>query len=130
MGLRAEGLFISPNDLVSGMMIDFFYTKRDSTVERYTAIVIDPAKKAGDNLYLHALLIDGMSDMEMVRLATEVGQVFNYDPDNRDAPITYLQSNEAYIRYKASPLLNQRIYRTFLLENITSPRQLLIGELE
>jgi hypothetical protein len=130
MPLRSEGRYISPEEFQTGMMIDFSYTKRDSTVQRYLAIVIDPAKKTGDNIYLHALLIDGLSDMELVRLSIEVGQVFNYDPDDREAPITYLQSDDAYSRYKASPFLNQRIYRTFLLENVTSPRQILIGELE
>lgn len=130
MPLRSEGLYISPTDLQTGMMIDFSYTKRDSSVERYTVLVIDPAKRAGDKVYLHALLIDDFSDMELVRLSTEVGKVFNYDPDEREVPITHLQSDDAYLRYKASPFLNKRIYRTFLLENIANPRQILIGELE
>lgn len=130
MPLRSEGRFISLEDLRTGMMITFSYIKRDLSEARYTAIVIDPAKKTENNVYLHALLIDDLSDMELVQLSTEVGQVFNYDPDDREASITDLQSDDAYARYKASPFLNQRIYRTFLLENIRNPRQILIGELE
>jgi hypothetical protein len=93
-------------------------------------IIIDPAKKAGDDAYLHGLVIDNLSDMELVRLSTEIGKEFNYDPSERKAPITYLQSDAAYERYKASGIVNERLYRTFLLSNVSNPRQILIGELE
>lgn len=130
MSLRSSATYTSPGKIQSGMMIDFSYTKKDSTAGRYEVIVIDPAKKSGDNLYLHGLLIDDLSDMDLVRVSTEIGQVFNYDPDgDRKAPLTYLQSDVAYERYKASPFLSKRIYRTFLLESIRSPRQIVIGEL-
>lgn len=126
MALKSERRFISLSNLSSGMMIEFRYTKADSTAKSYTAIVIDPNKDS----YLHALLLDNLSDSEIIQVATDLGREFNYDPDVRNAPITNLQSEEVYNRYKASQFKSERRYRTFLLSNISSLRQILIGEMK
>lgn len=107
------------------MMIEFSYTKTDNSTKTYTVMVIDPDY----NGYLHALLLDNLSDFEIVKLATELGNVFNYDPMSPSAPITNLQSNDAYNRYKLSGYRDDRRYRTFIVNKITGLRQILIGEL-
>jgi hypothetical protein len=133
MALRSERKFIAKGSIKSGMLVEFSYTKiKDGSVGSYMVLVIDPAKKneSTTNDQLHGLLVDDLSDMDLVRMSTEFGQVFNYNPDNRSNPITNLQSDDAYARYTTSTMKNDRRYRTFLLQNISSLRQILIGELE
>lgn len=123
MPLRSERRFIAKSNLSSGMLIDFSYKKiSDGSSKNYTALVIDPNK----DKYLHALLIEDLSDSELVNMITRLGQ-FSYDPDERNKPITDLQSDEAYSKYLG--IKNERRYRTFLVENISSLRQILIGKL-
>lgn len=123
MALRGERRFISINNVLSGMLIQFSYRKAtDNSIKNYTIIVVDPNK----NNYLHGLLIDDLSDSELIGLITQLGE-FNYDPTNRSSPITNLQSDVSYNKYKG---LNQRRYRTFLLNNISNLRQILIGKVE
>jgi hypothetical protein len=115
------------------MLIEFSYTKiKDGSMGKYTVLVIDPSKKneSTTNTQLHGLLVDDLSDMDLVRISTEFGQTFNYNPDDRSNPITNLQSEDAYARYAASTMKNDRRYRTFAVNNISSLRQILIGELE
>lgn len=123
MALKSQRRFISKTKIESGMMVDFSYTKlSDGSVKNYTVLVIDPDKDSK----LHALLIDDLSDMEMVTMITKLGS-FSYDPDNPAKPLTDLKSDEAYSNYLG--IKNQRRYRTFLLEKISNARQILIGEL-
>lgn len=126
MGLRSQRRFISKYSVKTGMMVEFSYTKRDSTTSSYTVLVIDPDR----NGHLHGLLIGGLSDDELIKLSKEVGGEFNYDPEDRRAPITQLQSDAAYQRFKNSGFSEVRRYRTFLLDKISSIRQILIGEIE
>jgi hypothetical protein len=133
MALRSERRFISKNNIKSGMLVEFSYKKiKDGNTGSYMVLVIDPAKKneSSTNDQLHGLLVDDLSDMDLVRISTEFGQVFNYSGDNRSNPITNLQSDEAYARYTTSTIKNDRRYRTFVVDNISSLRQILIGELE
>ena len=141
MGFRDDGRFISKYEVTTGMIIDFSYTsasRKEKKTARYKVLVIDPAKfhNSTDNAQLHGLLIDDkLSDFDIVRISTEIGKEFNYNAnpetdEDRRVPITMLQSNEAYSRYTTSFIKNDRRYRTFLVDNMSSVRQILIGELE
>jgi hypothetical protein len=121
MALRSERRFISQVALASGMLVEFTYRKmRDSTTKTYMGLVIDPNK----NNYLHALLVDDLSDADLIRLVTTLGNL-TFDPSNRAQPLTDLKNDAAYKKY--SSIKDQRRYRTFLLSNISSLRQILIG---
>lgn len=123
MPLRSERRFIGKSKISSGMLIDFSYKKvSDGSSKNYTALVIDPDK----DKYLHALLIEDLSDSELVGMITKLGQ-FSYNPDEPNKPLTDLQNDEAYNKYLG--IKNERRYRTFLVDNISSLRQILIGEL-
>jgi hypothetical protein len=133
MALRSERRFISKYDITTGMLLEFSYIKdKDKKPANYMVLVIDPEKlhDSTDNAHLHGILIKDLSDLEIVRISTEIGQEFNYNPDERRVPITMLQSDEAYARYRTSSIKKDRLYRTFLVDSITNVRQILIGELE
>lgn len=123
MALRSDRRFIAKNKLISGMLVEFNYTKLDGTTKRYEAIIVDPNK---DN-YLHGLLIEDLSDFELFTLITTLGDSLKFDQDNRTAPITNLQTDDAYKKYLG--IKSQRRYRTFLVDKISSLQQILIGEL-
>ncbi len=123
MALRSERRFIAKNNVKSGMLVEFGYSKLDNSSNKYTALVIDPNK----NNYMHALLIDKLSDAELVSLVTQLGSL-NYDPEAKNAPITDLQNDEAYKNY--TQIKDKRLYRTFRLNKISNLRQILIGELK
>lgn len=121
MALRSERRFISKEAIQSGMLVEFTYKKvSDESIKSYTVLIVDPNKDD----YLHGLLISDLSDAELIGLVTKLGS-FTYDPDNRAEPITNLQSDAAYDRYLG--IKNERRYRTFLRENISSLRQILTG---
>lgn len=131
MALKSERRFISRDNIKSGMMLEFSYTKENGDTNSYEVIVIDPKKSMDNKLYLHAILLENMSDEEIIRIAIEFGGTVNFDPDERTAPLTNLQSDQAYNRYKTSTTKNKRVYRTFLLNRISgTPRQILIGRPE
>ncbi len=123
MALRSVRRFIGINNVKSGMLVQFGYSKLDNSNNSYTALVIDPNK----NNYMHALLIDKLSDAELVSLVTQLGSL-NYDPEAKNAPITDLQNDEAYKNY--TQIKDKRLYRTFRLNKISNLRQILIGELK
>jgi hypothetical protein len=123
MALRSVRRFIGINNVKSGMLVQFGYSKLDNSSNSYTALVIDPNK----NNYMHALLIDKLSDAELVSLVTQLGSL-NYDPEAKNAPITDLQNDEAYKNY--TQIKDKRLYRTFRLNKISNLRQILIGELK
>lgn len=128
MSLRSERRFIQKNSINSGMMLEFSYTSLDDVVKNYSILAIDIISK-NNKEYLHGLLMDGLADFDLVRLSTQIGKQFNFDPDNRSDPITKLNSVESYELYKSSNIKNDRRYRTFLMSNITKLQQILIGEL-
>lgn len=133
MAFRSERRFISYGKVTTGMMVEFSYTKETGDTNTYTAIVIDPSKSKEVNgvqqKYMHAILIDDLTDFEIIKLATELGEEFEFDPDNRTVPITYLKTDEAYTRYTQSNIKPKRIYRTFITERVKSIRQILLGEI-
>lgn len=123
MPLRSERRFISKSKISSGMLVEFSYQKiKDKTRQSYVAIVIDPNKDD----YLHALLINDLSDKELLDMITKLGEI-SYNPQQRDKPLIDLQNDDAYDKYLG--IKNQRRYRTFLIENISSLRQILIGKI-
>ena len=130
MPLRSERRFISYEKIKSGMLLEFSYKGENSTQKKYTVMVIDPSRQNthATEYQLHALLIDDLSDMELLRLVSKVGNL-SLDPNNRAAPLTNLQTNEAYEKYKKS-LKSDNRYRTFNVDKLTVVRQILIGELE
>lgn len=128
MGLRSERRFISKNDVRSGIMLEFSYSKKTGESKSYSIIVID-ILRSNDTEYLHGLLLDNLSDFDIVKLSTEIGNRFNFDPDARSVPLTSLDSDEAYARYKTSLFKNDRRYRTFIVNNMSNLKQILIGEL-
>ena len=128
MALKSKRRFISLNNIKSGMMIEFSYAKENGDTDSYQVIVIDPNKSVDGKSYLHALLLENMSDADIINMATQLGNEFNIDPDKRNEPVTNLKSDAAYSRYKGSSIRGKRIYRTFLRERIKgTPRQILVG---
>jgi hypothetical protein len=129
MALRSERRFISKNDIQSGMMLDITYKKKSGETKTYTILTIEPSK---ENQYtkssqLHGILIDDLSDADIFKLIVSLGNLTV--GDDRKAPLTNLQSDDAYSKYK-SLYGSQDRYRTFIIENIVNARQILIGELE
>lgn len=149
MALRSSRRFIAQTNIKSGMMVEFTYTKLDSTTSSYTILIIDPNK----NGYVHGLLIDDLSDQDLIRLVEvgedtvknklgkiksipariipaenieEIGSLKN----ERTAPLTNLQSDAAYQRFKSSEFSEDRRYRTFLIGKMSGVRQILIGEMK
>lgn len=112
------------------MLLEFLYKSDSNPQKKYTVLVIDPNRQnthATGN-QLHALLIDDLSDFDLLGLVTKVGNL-SLDPDNREAPLTDLKSNDAYIKY-TNTISSQRRYRTFNVDKLSAVRQILIGELE
>lgn len=130
MPLRSETRFISLNDLQSGMMATFVYTKPTGESEQYTILVIDPSitNKTTQNIQLHGLLIDDLNDFDLFTLAVKLGDGVRFDPDNRAQPLTALNTDEAYQKY-ATEFKHQKRYRIFTRNKISKLRQILIGEL-
>ncbi len=128
MSLQSERRFLSKTNLTSGTMVEFSYIAKDSTTKTYSVLVIDVIN-TNDIQYLHGLLLDNLSDFDIIKLSTQVGNQFNFNPDERDVPLTSLNSDEAYSRYKTSIFKNDRRYRTFILDNVSNLTQILIGEI-
>ena len=55
MALKSERRFISRDNIKSGMMLEFSYTKENGDTNSYEVIVIDPKKSMDNKLYLHGL---------------------------------------------------------------------------
>jgi hypothetical protein len=129
MALRSERRYISKGDIKSGMMLDITYQKKSGETKPYTILVVDPTKQ---NQYtttsqLHGILINDLTDAELIKLVVTIGNL-QYQEDRR-SPLTNLQSDEVYDKYK-SLYGSQDRYRTFILENIKTARQILLGEAE
>jgi hypothetical protein len=123
MALKCQRRFVSKSKVTSGMLLEFSYRKiSDDSTGNYIVLVIDPNK----NNHLHALLVDDLSDRDLIGLITRLGNL-SYNPDEPSKPLTDLQNDESYNKYLG--IKSQRRYRTFLVNNISNLRQILIGEL-
>ena len=131
MPLRSERRFIKLSDISSGMMLNFVYTKEAGVVKEYTVLVIDPDKinESTDTHQLHGVLLDGLTDFEIIKMVTAVGDGFRFSPDDRAAPLTKMNTDKSYELYRAA-YKGQNRYRTFILTKMTSVKQILIGEIE
>jgi hypothetical protein len=130
MALRSSRRFISKNNIKSGMLVEFSYKKiKDGGTGSYMILVIDPNKinESNDNKHLHGILIDDLSDDDLMELVSVLGDD-KPNLDIRTAPLANLQSTEAYNRY-LNTNKSKRIYRTFVVDNISNLRQILIGRL-
>jgi hypothetical protein len=131
MALRSERRFISKSNIQSGMLLEFSYTKKsDGSTKSYMVLVIDPSKENENTktTQLHGILIDDLSDEELIKLVVTLGNV-QLTPDERSEPLVNLQSDEAYDKYVGS-IKGDRRYRTFVTDNIANPRQILLGEIK
>jgi hypothetical protein len=130
MALRSTRRFISKRDILSGMLLDINYQKNSGENKIYSVLVIDPDKvnQHTNNRQLHGILIDDLTDDEIIKLINDMGEL-TYDSEDTRAPLADLQNNEAYQRFSANYDTKKR-YRTFTLENISSARQILIGAIE
>lgn len=130
MPLRSERRFISYADIRSGMLVEFDYIPESgSGSKKYQVLVIDPNKQNlhTSDMCLHGLLTDDLGDFEVISLIAKISNL-ELDPEDRRSPITKLDTDAAYARYKGS-VSKERRYRTFLRKNIKSVRQILTGEL-
>jgi hypothetical protein len=129
MALRGTRRFTSKGNIQSGMLIDISYQKDSGETKTYSVLVIDPDKtnQFTNNRQLHGLLIDDLTDDGVIKLINDMGEL-TYDSEDKRAPLTDLQNNEAYQRFSANYDTKKR-YRTFTLDNIKSVRQILIGEI-
>jgi hypothetical protein len=110
------------------MLVDFFYTKQDGENKSYRVLVIDPSKKSihtGEYL-LHGLVIDSLSDDEVLEMVKRLAKKEAEYSIARRAPLGYLQTEDAYKEYM-DKFKNRRIYRTFSRKNISLLRQILVG---
>jgi hypothetical protein len=130
MALRSTRRFISKGSIQSGMLLDISYKKSSGESKTYSVLTIDPDKinQYTNNRQLHGLLIDDLNDDEVVKLINVMGEL-TYNVEDKKAPLTDLQNNEAYEKFKANYDTKER-YRTFTLDNISSVRQILIGDIE
>jgi hypothetical protein len=129
MALRSTRRFISKGNIQSGMLLDISYKKSSGESKTYSVLTIDPDKinQYTNNRQLHGLLIDDLNDDEVIKLINVMGEL-TYNVEDKRAPLTDLQNNEAYEKFKANYDTKER-YRTFTLDNISSVRQILIGEI-
>jgi hypothetical protein len=130
MALRSERRFISLDDVLSGMIIEFNYTKLDGTANSYIVLVVDPNRQneRAKEPQLHGFLIEDMSDEELFKFASEFGTSITIDPISRKNPfVSDLNTDEAYKRFVGSTYSKDRTYRTFLISKMSKVRQVLIG---
>jgi hypothetical protein len=109
------------------MIVDVDYKKLSGETETYQVLVIDPNKlnEHTGNSQLHGVLVDDLHDNSLIELTIKMGK-FYYDPSNRRNPLTDLKTDDAYEKFKEHYGGKVR-YRTFLIDNITSARQRLVG---
>jgi hypothetical protein len=128
MSLRSERRFISKQTIKSGMLVEFDYIPDGSASKgNYQVLIIDPSKYNNGKQYLHGILTADLSDFDVISLITKLGNL-KLDPDERDMPLSELANDLAYANYKQY-IKKERRYRTFLIDNIKTIKQILIGEL-
>lgn len=129
MALRSVRRFIAFSKITSGMIIEFGYTKADGTNGKYTVLVIDPNKvsEGSKNPLLHGFVVSDLTDTELLRFVSNFELVNAESTDKRRALVEELNSDNAYETFSVSEYKSQRLYRTFLVDKINRPRQVLLG---
>ena len=133
MGIKSERRFISMVDVKPGMMLEFNYTKKDRTSDKYTVLVVDPDRQNdhANEPQLHAVLIDELSDRELVELFASFRTEINMNPyERKESVVTELNSDGAYESFINSRFGGERKYRTFNRSAMSGVRQILLGMVE
>jgi hypothetical protein len=130
MAIRGSRRFISYPELKSGMLLEFNYQKKSGETKTYSVLTIDPEipNQHTNNLQLHGIVVDELSDDELKALISSIGPL-TISAENRRASLTDLANDESYEKFKAQ-YVSRNIYRTFNKDNISLLRQILLGALE
>ncbi len=130
MSLRSERRYIGVNDIESGMMIQFNYSKKSGGSGQYIVLVVDPNRENdhASEPQLHGFVIDQLSDSELIEFFSSFRTTITIDPENRrKSVVEQLNTDEAYATFAASKYVKDRSYRTFNLSGMSSIRQILAG---
>lgn len=130
MPLRSERRYIGMNDVKSGMMVEFTYSKKSGGSNNYMVLVVDPRRKneRATELQLHGFIIDNMTDDQLVEFFASFRKNVKMDyTDRRASVVEGLDSKEAYTTFVNSKYVKDRSYRTFNHSGITKIRQILLG---
>jgi hypothetical protein len=129
MQLRSTRRFISVDDIQTGMMLQFRYTKLDKATDDYTVLVIDPAKvdSRTDRIQLHAYDIGQLSDSDIVQFMLDLDTELSIDANNRRKSLAALNADEVYRHFINSSQYKDRPYKRFIPEKMQLVRQILVG---
>jgi hypothetical protein len=133
MALRGQRRYININDVKSGMMVQFTYSKKSGGTEEYVVLVIDPTRKNdhATEPQLHGFTIKELSDNELIDFFNSLGSNKTITADDKRAPVVEsLNSDDAYAKFASSKYVSGRAYRTFNLSGISDVRQVLLGTVE
>lgn len=133
MPIRSELRFISLNNIKSGMMIKFGYTKKTGESNDYTVLVVDPKRQNehATEPQLHGFIIDELSDTELIDFFASFKKTINIDySDRRASVVEDLNTDEAYTTFLSSKYVKNRSYRTFNLSSMFQVRQVLLGSVD
>lgn len=110
---------IGTSEIKAGMIVEFRYTKLDGTNDLYSVLVIDPAKPSksdtSSELYLHGFSLKDIPDNELKEFFSDIS-LFD------------LNTDEAYKNFASSKYVDNRPYRTFKVNNISSVTQVKVEE--
>lgn len=130
MPIRSIREYINLDDVESGMMVQFTYTKVSGGSDQYVVLVVDPRKpnKYTKEPQLHGFIIKELSDSELVEFFTSFKKTTKLDYDDKRASVIEgLNTDEAYKTFASSRYVQDRTYRTFNLKKIKKMRQILLG---
>ncbi len=133
MALLSERRYISPDDIESGMIVQFFYTKLNGERGQYKVLVVDPNRtnEHASEPQLHGYDIGELTDVDIIELASTFKTIINIDPETRDQPLVAgLDTDGAYEQFKQSRFISNRKYKTFNISKMSQTRQVLIGSPE
>lgn len=133
MAIRSERRYIGLDDVKSGMMIEFNYSKAAGGAGRYVVLVVDPRRQndRARGPQLHGFVIGDLSDSQLVEFFTSFGTSVKLDYEDRRASVVEdLNTQEAYSKFASSKFVKNRSYRTFNLNGMSKVRQVLLGSAE
>lgn len=129
MPLRGQGKYVGIDDVESGMMIDFTYSKKSGGSQRYTVLVVDP-RRTNDHAsepQLHGFVINSLSDSQLIEFFSSLGTPKELKTGETVVVVEELNSDEAYKKFVSSKYVSNRSYRTFNISGIRRVRQIFVG---
>lgn len=121
MAILSTRKFVRKKEIGSGDVISFGYTPESLQTKIYTVLVIDPNKGNAHTSYvpkLHGLDVTDATEEELIDIYEDLGlSIFG----------ARLDSDVIYSRYRASPIVSKRIYKTFDPPKIKNPRLVQFG---